>query len=729
MIISPQVLDPALFKNIEIQPRKGRPGSRAKRQENFRYKNIVCAFDIETSKIPQDSVILKDGGIVNRDYIAFMYVWQFQIGLGITVLGRTWDEFVYMLRSIAYTLEDEERIVIYVHNLSYEFSYLRDMAVLGKDIDEESVFCLKARKVCKFLCMSGKIEFRCSYIHSNMSLAEWTKKLQVKHQKLSGELDYTKVRYPWTPLDPVHEIPYCVNDVQGLVECIYAEMERDGDNLYSIPLTSTGYVRRDLRKALSNKSEWIQRICPALDTYDLIKEAMRGGDTHANRFMTGKILPGPVRSFDRSSSYPDVQLNDRFPVSEFFNPKATECSWDDMHKKIRQDRAVLARISAKNLRLRDPWNPNPYIPLDKCRNVLSPVVDNGRIMEAEYLEITVTDIDLYIIEHDYIAEFDVIEWQYARYGNLPEEMKEVIRSYYKGKTELKNVPEKTVQYEKSKNLLNGIFGCSCMDPIRLTIAYRKGEYHEGATVDGEFMEGELEELKEILIDQARPVMPYQWGCWTTALARLRLRELIWLCGPRYIYCDTDSVYYTAMETDRLGPQPDFSEYNKARKEASTKNRAFATDPAGIVHYMGMVEEDEKNGPYKEFKTLGAKKYAYRDKNDKLHITISGVVKSDGADELEEAGGLKALDPGDIDREGFVFRKAGGTGIIYQDEPVGECLFEGHELYVGTGAVIVDTTYTVSYGKDYRKLIEQIEALGLWNIIFRVKMGYRIDNQE
>ena len=58
-----------------------------------------------------------------------------------------------------------------------------------------------------------------------------------------------------------------------------------------------------------------------------------------------------------------------------------------------------------------------------------------------------------------------------------------------------------------------------------------------------------------------------------------------------------------------------------------------------------------------------------------------------------------------------------------------CLFEGRELYVGTGAVIVDTTYTVSYGKDYRKLIEQIEALGLWNIIFRVKMGYRIDNQE
>lgn len=276
--------------------------------------------------------------------------------------------------------------------------------------------------------------------------------------------------------------------------------------------------RRDIKKALEPLKDWIQKLIPPLDTYLMLREAFRGGDTHASRFYAGKILPGPIRSVDRSSSYPDVQCNLRFPVSEFFNPPPKDAhSEKAMTAKIKKDRAVIARIAFHELKLRDPFNPDPYLSDDKCRNVFRPAYDNGRILSAEYLETTITDKDLFIILHDYdFSKMDVIQWQYAKYGPLPQEMKDVIIDYYVKKTELKNVPGQEIYYDKSKSKLNGIFGCSSQDPVRLTIQYTKergGDYIEGATIDGEFYPGSLEQYLPVLLDQAKPVMPYQWGVW------------------------------------------------------------------------------------------------------------------------------------------------------------------------------------------------------------------------
>ena len=247
----------------------------------------------------------------------------------------------------------------------------------------------------------------------------------------------------------------------------------------------------------------------------MLREAFRGGDTHASRFYAGRILPGPIRSVDRSSSYPDVQCNGRFPVSEFFNPPEEDAHNEKaMCEKIRKDRAVIARVAFKDLRLRNKFNPDPYLSDDKCRNVWKAAYDNGRILSAEYLETTITDKDLFIILHDYdYSKMDVIKWQYARYGPLPEEMKSVIIDYYVKKTELKGVEGQEIYYDKAKNKLNGIFGCSSQDPVRLTIQYKGGDYIEGATIDGVFYAGTLEEYLPVLLDQARPVMPYQWGVW------------------------------------------------------------------------------------------------------------------------------------------------------------------------------------------------------------------------
>ena len=83
-----------------------------------------------------------------------------------------------------------------------------------------------------------------------MSLDAFTHKMGVPDAKLH-DFDYSIVRYPWTALTP-EELDYCINDVKGLVQALKKEMTMDGDTLYTIPLTSTGYVRRDCKKAMEN---------------------------------------------------------------------------------------------------------------------------------------------------------------------------------------------------------------------------------------------------------------------------------------------------------------------------------------------------------------------------------------------------------------------------------------------------------------------------------------------
>ena len=151
--------------------------------------------------------------------------------------------------------------------------------------------------------------------------------MNVEHQKLQ-DFEYTELRYPWTEMTAL-ELEYCQNDVLGLVEALKAEMQRDNDNLYTIPVTSTGYVRRDVKKAMNSISRfYVQKIVPDYPTYQLLSEAYRGGNTHSNRYHTGEILHN-VHSYDRSSSYPDVLVNCEFPIRRFFHAGAVPYDYKD----------------------------------------------------------------------------------------------------------------------------------------------------------------------------------------------------------------------------------------------------------------------------------------------------------------------------------------------------------------------------------------------------------------
>lgn len=675
-----------LLKRYPVEKR----GTGRRKKAGRDYLACVCAFDIETTRLPEP-----------YDDFSIMYIWQMQVGLDATITGRNWHEFQITLDRLKEQMPDDVKLVCYVHNLAYEFQFLRGIFRFGPD----DVFSIDSRRPLR-VDLAGFIELRCSYIHSNMTLETYLSKMGVEHKKL--KMDYNKKRYPWTPMTD-EELAYCVNDVQGLVEAVYREMAHDGDDLYTIPLTSTGYVRRDVRKSMQKKA-WsaVRPILPDVEVYTLLREAFRGGNTHANRYWSKQHLYG-VWSWDRSSSYPDVQMNCLFPVGPFM-PRREPLHgtlYDDMLilRYVRK-KACLFRAAFTNLRLRDEQDGCPYISFDKCTQVgrygpdgIDDYMqrDNGRILRADYIRITVTDVDFDIIQRQYDwDDIEVSDLWYATYGPLPEEIKRCIRLYYRLKTELKGDKTQELLYMKSKNKLNSIYGMSAQNPVKDSLIFN------GKTWEPEGLP--LEELLEK--SKKRAFFAYQWGVWTTAWARKRLQDgidLVTSQGGEFVYCDTDSVKYMG--------DVNWTEYNAERQRDSEASGAYADDAKGRRHYMGVYER-EYDAPI-EFATRGAKKYCYRDPDGHLVATVSGVTKREGGpeddyisggQELEERGGFDAFL-----QDAFVFEKAGGKELAYNDDFRRMIRVDGRRLKIRECVTIKPSTYMLQDTDEYASLLESLTA--------------------
>lgn len=657
---------------------RGNPG----RNRKPTLLDLVCAFDIETSYLPEYDQ-------------SIMYVWQFQLG-EYTIVGRTWDEFLQFIQRISVSIKKNERLVCYIFNASYEFSFLKGIY----KFEPREVFCMDRRKVARFE-MAGAVEFRCAYIHSNMSLDQFTKKMGCKTHKLVGSLDYSKIRYPWTELTE-EEMAYCINDVIALQEAIQIEMEADGDTLETIPLTSTGYVRRKCKAAMKKKPafySYIQDQVPDYELYVALREAFRGGNTHANHLYAGHILEN-VHSVDRSSSYPDVLVNHEYPVSFFSN--RGPCTVERLMKNINEHhRAAIVRICIFNVHLKNPYNGCPYLPYDKCRNVIDARLDNGRILTARCLETSLTDIDWKIVCEQY--SFDNIciydSW-FARYGKLPKEFTDTINEMYREKTALKGDPSQQIYYEKTKAMINALYGMTAQNPLKLNFIFE----------DNDFIIKDYNPVTELLKYNKHAFLVYQWGVWCTAWARYELQVMVDAAGDGvhtescFIYCDTDSVKYLGNIDDKI------EEYNKRQIQISRVNGGSALDSKGNEHCLGVYERE---ADYDRFRTWGAKRYAY-EQDGRCHVTTAGVVKrkgecdNEGGKELEAAGGLEAYVPG------FTFTEAGGTEALYNDNVDMAVEIDGHILHITDNVCIRPSEYTLGVTGEYKRLLKYPELLlDLW----------------
>lgn len=656
--------------------------ARHAKHKKISYLKTFATFDIETTTIWPDK---------NKAPEGFMYHWQMCIG-GVVVYGRTWEDWLALMTKLSDWLElsEERRMVIYVHNLAYEFQFIRDF--LKDDLGGFEVFATARRTPIYVMCGAG-FEFRCSYKLTNMKLEKACEnELGVYHPKAAGDLNYNKCRTAKTYLTP-REFGYCVADVVSLYELIERRLINEGDTLDSIPLTSTGYVRRECRNACRSDKRYReqvflkQKMTP--DVYRLLKEAGRGGNTHANRFMSGIVWEG-ADSFDVVSSYPAMlTLSDRFPASMFsyYGDVDGKKELDDLLAEY----ACLFRIVLTDVKVKNSVT-MPYIPTAKLLSHGAGRYDNGRVLEVSFLAMTVTDLDWQIIAVQYeYSSLSVSDMHIARRGPIPQVLRDKILEYFKQKTILKIQKEQATDpeeqanlqylYDKQKNRINGIFGMMYTDPVRPKIEIDS----TGAWVIGT---PNLEEGLESFYKSRNNFLVYAYGVYCTALARTHLERLLTLTGEETIYCDTDSS--KAIVNDEILAA---IEAENRKIEALCVEKGAYVDVEGERYYIGTYEHETKK-PYKNFKTLGAKKYAYTDDKG-FHITISGVEKKTGAREM---GNIKNFKPG------FIFRKAGGKTLYYNDSEKHYITVDGVTMLTASNIGMVESTYELGITGEYAELL-------------------------
>ena len=636
---------------------KGNQGTKTRKS----YKDIVCAFDIETTTIANDNAI--------------MYVWQFQFGNYCTVFGRTWTDFLKFIKTLKARCKGAY-LVAYVHNLSFEFSFLKGIY----DFTEEEVFCLSGRKVLKAEMMEF-LELRCSYYQNNTNLDKLAEQWGKTKKQSGKKFNYRKVRYPWTRLTR-KERKYIQADVVALVEAIEGKMSYFDDTLYTIPLTATGYVRREVKRKMKGFNyHQLQELLPDGEITRRLVEAFRGGNTHANRFYAGKIIEN-VSSWDISSAYPSAQVTELFPMGAWCEYKDDRLyTLDKVLELMKVGNAIIMEIAFYNIGLRDLnkslWG-NPYLSRHKC-TIQGGIYDNGRVLYADYLSTYLTDIDLKIILNEY--QFDDIIFKsiaVSKYGKLPEVLTDYTIELFRQKTLLKGIDDKETEYRLSKERINSIYGMSVTNPLKDDIKYIKGEFRR---IEADYIERIEKENKKAF-------QSYAWGVWITAHTRYKLEQALNIIGDTYIYCDTDSVKFEGNKSiDKLN-----SEYILKAEESG----AYADDSKGKRHYMGVFEKEDT---YLRFKTLGAKRYAYEFKNGKKGVTISGVNKSLGVRELWSKGGLEAFN------DGFIFRLAGGTESVYNDKVRQVIKLDGRDFLLTDNVCIKESQYTLGLTGEYLRIMQ------------------------
>lgn len=670
-----------------------------KKGKKQKVSNVASVFDIEASSFYKGD-----------EKQCCMYAWVFGLN-GRCIRGRNWSEFVDVIDRLVkeYELSLEKRLIIYVHNLSYEFQWFK------RYFEWENVFSLDTRKPIYAVTKNG-IEFRCSYILSNYSLEKLGENLtKYKVEKAVGDLDYRLIRHERTPLTE-KEWGYILKDGLVVMAHIQEEIERLGD-ITKLPLTKTGYVRELCREKClhgDNRFEYskvMRTLRLTVDDYHQLKRTYTGGFTHANVNYVDRVIEN-VNSFDFSSSYPAVMCAEKYPMSKPFQVVIKD--EEDFRDTLN---AYCCMFDCSFYNIRSKVSFENYISISRCTQAEHFVLNNGRLIEADYIKMSLTEQDFFIIAEMY--EWDYIEvanFKCFYKGYLPKDFILTILELYKDKTELKGVEEKVVEYLVSKGMINSCYGMCVTDPCRDEILYTDDTWSEA--------KADVETLLEQYNKNQQRVLYYPWGVWVTAYARRNLFSGILEFKDDYIYSDTDSIKVVNVEKHKEY----LDRYNKeVKKKIETclkhynipLSMAYPKTKKGEVKPMGVWDDE---GMYSRFKTLGAKRYM-TEKKGKMEITIAGVSKKAGMkylqhtykenDAIFEAFTEDLHFPPSYDCDGVEENGSGKLCHTYIDTYMeGEVIdYMGNKWIYNeqSGVHMENTDYTLSLDEEFKRLVAGVKG--------------------
>lgn len=562
---------------------------RGKGERRRRYYDVAASFDTETTSL-QDK--------------AHTYAMMLSIDNKAEVLLRTWDDTVEAF-NVCKKYFNKAILPIYIHNMAFDF------AALNGWLEWQEVFSIAVHTPIKALSTIG-IEFR-------DSLVLFAKKLETIGQeiginKMVGDLDYKLVRHSQTPLTD-KEIEYCFKDVEVLVEAIRPRLEEF--DMAHIPMTSTGYVRhhvRDYLKAKRVTMDFIHSLTIEDDEYEVLHEAFSGGMTHTNAYYSDEVVED-VYSYDIITSYIASAVGELFPMSK--GKKVYVKSMEDFVYYLENYLSVFP-ITFYNISLKDGMGDTP-ISISKCCNIENVELDNGRVYKADRITTTITSVDFYTINEFY--EFDSFDvktmWIYEA-GRLPKRLIECMLELYAKKTELKGIKGKENEYNRSKELLNAIYGMMVTDVKQETIIFNNGEWEEKEAADNSVSKYN---------NSPNRFLFYAWGVFISAWSRRHLMKIIGRTGNSHVYCDTDSEKFIGKDNIHI-----FEEYNKENVAMMDEAMDYfnldreLTRPKNINGKRKQLGNFEFEHCYKLFKALGAKRYLVQTEDNEIILTVAGTQK-------------------------------------------------------------------------------------------------------
>lgn len=421
------------------------------------YLELYCGFDIET--------------YTTKDHFGYMYIWQFSL-YGKTgnyiIIGRTWAQFVKLINTLIYELRltKERRILIAIANAGFEHQFMKKHFA-GR---WSKVFAKEKRQPV-YAILDDCVEFRDVLLITGGSLKTLAKEYTTT-QKLVGDLDYSIPRTASQPLNEIlteQELKYCYNDV-----AILAEFMQYLFNTYIkpdkyIPLTKTGLLRREVKKAIAENGNGVKReIMREIyrcypNSYELYSKLMkwcfRGGYTHANIRHVNKVLGGDgstsgVKSSDITSSYPYTMLAfDGFPVSPLRRENV-----EDFNTLYNAGKYCLFFCATfTNLKAKTD---HAIESKSKCL-VISPdaIIDNGRIRRGT-ITVWLTCLDFKCYEMFYTFDkMQVHELYSSVKGRLPRYLLKPLAQAYEKKAKMKHDGKGGSQeYALYKSLVNSAYG-------------------------------------------------------------------------------------------------------------------------------------------------------------------------------------------------------------------------------------------------------------------------------
>ena len=677
--------------------------------QNNMVMNEAISFDIETTST-----------YYNGNKVAFMYEWTLDI-FDCAIVGRTWFEFMDVINAIVSkfrTFGMKRRIVIYVHNLAYEFQFIRKWFKWIK------VFSLSRRKPLYAITTCG-IEFRCSYRLSGYNLAMLGEQMGI--EKL-GDFDYGRIRHSQTPLSS-REIQYCIHDVKIVSAYIRQKIVEEHNDITKIPMTKTGYVRRHVREHTlrgNNRCFYknaIKMLTLEPKEYIQAKLSFMGGFTHAGALHSGRE-EHDVTSKDLASSYPTVLVAEKFPMTKGIHIK--DLTEEQFNYFMEHEECCIFTVELLNVTQIFPTE--SYISESRCTelegdpdelvksdpdNAYPIVVNNGRIVSAKRLVTNITSIDYNIIKRVYnftlgkIGHFYIYQKYY-----LPTTFVECILDFFEGKTTLKDIKGKETEYAMAKANLNSIYGMTVTDIVRELVIYNDDE---GWKDNPKRTEDEYNEFvaQQIDIENAKKsrFLFYLWGVFCTAYARKNLWKAIFHLKEDYIYSDTDSVKFLNANRHHKF----FKDYNKEITEKLEAALVYHNIPNVRIRPMNNKGERkslgvwEDDGEYKRFKAIRAKAYIYQDaRDDSYHLTAAGLSKQNALEYM-----LKQDDPIEFFRHDM-YIPAEYTGKLthtYVDESFAVPITD----YLGKTMVVSERSFIHLEPADYHLSLKQMYQDYLTNV--------------